>query len=94
MSEQAFQTWLDELEEGVIQADYGYEPGEFTVYPEHWRPMFKEGLTPAAAFKRALDAFAEGRRQDDEARAANWKRIQAEDALDHALLTPKDPGHG
>lgn len=74
-----FDAWLRELDEDVIQGDYGYEDGEFTVYPEHWRPMFREGLTPAAAFKRALDAFADGRKEDERLRAENWARIQAAD---------------
>lgn len=51
-----FDKWIEQLDEDVIQADYGYERGEFTVYPEHWRHMFDEGLTPAQAFRRALDA--------------------------------------
>lgn len=51
----AFDEWVRILDEDVIQGDYGYEPGEFTVFPDHWSPMWREGLTPAAAFKRALD---------------------------------------
>lgn len=75
-----FRAWLCKLEEDVIQNEFGYEPGEFTVYPEHWRPLFKEGLTPRQAWQRALDAFAEQRREDDRAKQANWERIQREDA--------------
>lgn len=75
----AFDDWLITLEEVVIEQDYGYEPGEFTVFPEHWRPMWAEGLTPADAFQRALDAHGEARREDEAERLANWKRIQAED---------------
>lgn len=75
-----FDDWIERLEVDVVQGDYGYEPGEFTVYPEHWRPMFKEGLTPQAAFKRALDAFAESRREEEIKRQANWERIQRADA--------------
>lgn len=75
-----FDEWIRGLEEDVIQGEYGFEPGEFTVYPEHWRPLYTEGLTPAQAYRRALDAFAASRREEDEQRAANWVRIQAEDA--------------
>lgn len=56
--EEAFDEWIRALDEDVIQGDYGYEDGEFTVYPEHWRSMFNEGLTPADAFKRALAAHS------------------------------------
>ena len=52
-----FDAWIDELDETIIQGEYGYEPGEFTVYPSHWRPLYEEGLTPAQAFRRALDAY-------------------------------------
>lgn len=51
-----FRMWLDVLDEDVIQGEYGYERGEFTVYPILWRPLYMEGLSPSAAFKRALDA--------------------------------------
>ena len=57
----SFDEWIRELDEDVIQGEYGYERGEFSVFPEMWRSMFDKGLTPAAAFKRALDAFAEDR---------------------------------
>lgn len=57
-----FDAWIDELAEDVIEGEYGYERGEFTVYPDHWRSLYDEGLTPSQAFKRALDAFAESRR--------------------------------
>lgn len=76
----AYSAWLRELEEDVIQAEFGYEPGEFTVYADHWAYLYEEGLTPAAAWQRALDAHAEARRESDEARKANWERIQREDA--------------
>lgn len=55
--DEAFDAWIDTLNDDVVQGEYGYEPGEFTVYPELWRPLYDEGLSPAAAFKRALDAF-------------------------------------
>lgn len=64
-----FDEWIDDLEENVVQGEYGYEQGEFTVYPDLWRASFDKGLTPPQAFKIALDAFAEGRKADDEARA-------------------------
>jgi len=78
--EDDFELWIDNLEIDVIQFEYGYEPGEFTVYPEHWRPMYDRGLTPAQAFKAALDAHAEARREEDAARLANYERIKLADA--------------
>ena len=56
-----YEAWLTELEEGVIQQEYGYEPGEFEVFPSLWLPLYVEGLSPQAAFKRALKAHGEGR---------------------------------
>ena len=52
-----FDEWITALNLDVIQDEYGYEEGEFTVFPDMWRPLYDEGLTPAAAFKRALDAM-------------------------------------
>lgn len=78
---QKFDAWISDLDENVIQGEYGYEDGEFTIYPESWKPLWREGLSPGQAFKRALDAFADGRREDDNARAKNWARIQADDAV-------------
>lgn len=75
-----FDAWIRALDEDVIQGEYGYERGEFTVYREHWRPLFNEGLTPQQAFRRALDAHKELRDQEDREREENWKRIQAADA--------------
>lgn len=75
-----FKDWIVALDEDVIQGEYGYEDGEFTVYPEHWHPMWREGLSPQAAFRRALDAHAEMQREQEAARLANWDRIKAEDA--------------
>ena len=63
MQDDAFDDWIRELDEDVIQGQYGYERGEFDVFPELWRPLYEKGLTPAQAFRRALDAFAEERRQ-------------------------------
>lgn len=77
--EDGFDLWIDTLEIDVIQFGFGYEPGEFTVYPDHWRAAYDEGLTPAQAWQRALDAFGEARREEDAARAANWARIQEDD---------------
>lgn len=74
-----FDAWIVTLEEDVVEGEYGYEPGEFTVYPGHWRPMWVEGLTPSQAFKRACEAATIARREDDEARQRNWERIQAQD---------------
>lgn len=75
-----FDEWITQLGEDVIHGEYGYEPGEFAVYPDHWRPLFQGGLTPQQAFRRALDAFADERKREDEEKAANWQRIQAADA--------------
>jgi hypothetical protein len=75
-----FTDWIDELTEGVIQDEFGYEPGEFTVYPTEWRPFYDDGLTPRQAWQRALDAFAAERAKRDRQQAENWARIQAADA--------------
>lgn len=77
---ETFDTWIAYLEEDVIQGQYGFEPGEFTVYREHWRPHFDQGLSPEEAFRRALDASAESRREREAQRKADWARIQAADA--------------
>lgn len=83
----SFGKWLDALQINVIEDEFGYEPGEFTVYPSHWAPLYEDGLTPRQAWQRALDGFAEQRRADDAARRANWERIQREDA---ALRAPSE----
>lgn len=75
-----FDEWIRVLDEDVIQDEYGYEDGEFAIFPELWRGMFDGGLTPAAAFRRALDAHDEARKQEEADRQANWERIQREDA--------------
>lgn len=75
-----FDRWIDRLTNDVVQGEYGYEPGEFTVYPQHWQALYKEGLTPSQAFKRSLDAFDEKRAEEARAKAENWKRIQKSDA--------------
>lgn len=79
-ADEKFREWIRALDEDVIQGEYGYEPGEFTVYAEHWRDHYKQGLTPSQSFKRALDAFAEDRSERDRQRKENWARIQAADA--------------
>ena len=56
MGDDAFDRWISELREDVVQGEYGYEEGEFAVYPEGWRPLYDDGLTPSAAFARALKA--------------------------------------
>jgi hypothetical protein len=74
-----FDRWIEILRDDIIQGEFGYEPGEFTVYREHWRPLFKKGLTPRRAWQRALDAFAEARREKNRLKMENWARIQRED---------------
>lgn len=74
-----FEKWLRVLEEDVIQAEFGYEPGEFTVYSSHWRGLYDEGLAPRAAWQRALDGFANERRDREQRKIANYDRIVAED---------------
>ena len=76
---EAYERWLCELDEDVIQREFGYEHGEFTVYPSEWRPLFDEGLTPHQAWQRALDAHKVARDEEDRLNAENWERIQRED---------------
>ena len=80
MDDEAFDAWMRELNEAVIQGEYGYEEGEFTAYPEMWHPLYAEGLTPSAAFKRSLDAYGRARDEEERLRAVNWRHIQAADA--------------
>ncbi|WP_431861483.1 hypothetical protein [Azospirillum sp.] len=87
-----FRTWLRALEEDVIQGEYGFEPGEFTVYADHWRPLFDEGLTAKQAWRRALDAHAAARAAEDAERLRNWERIKAADARAAGLLTNASEG--
>lgn len=70
-----FDEWIRVLDEDVIRGEFGYEPGEFTVYTSHWKPLYAEGLTPRQAWQRALDGFANARREADEDAAANYARI-------------------
>lgn len=88
----AFEDWIDELNERVIQEEFGYEAGEFSVFPEHWWSLFDEGLSPRQAWQRALDQLGETRREDDARRADEWDRMQASDAA-LSLATKKGPGH-
>lgn len=74
-----FDAWIRELTEDVIEDEFGYERGEFNVFPDLWRPLFKEGLTPRQAWQRAMDAHAAARREEDAAKAANYARIVADD---------------
>ncbi len=75
----AYREWLIELEEDVIQGEFGYERGEFTVYTTHWSPLYEEGLTPRQAWQRALDGFAQARKDREAEEAANYARIVSED---------------
>jgi hypothetical protein len=56
MTRRNFDAWMTELNEDVIQGEFGYEEGEFNAAPSLWRPLFQRGLTPSKAFRRALDA--------------------------------------
>jgi hypothetical protein len=80
MNENRFDTWITELREDVIEGEFGYESGEFSVTPALWRPLYDEGLTPLQAFQRALDAHKAERDEEDAERKRNWERIQAKDA--------------
>ena len=75
----AYRAWLDTLEHDVIEDEFGYEPGEFTIYTTHWATFYEEGITPRQAWQRALDGFANKRREDDAAKAANYARIVSKD---------------
>lgn len=78
--DERYREWLRVLEEEVIQDGFGYEPGEFTVYPTLWRPLFDEGLTPVQAWTRALDAAADERALRERLKQENWERIQRADS--------------
>lgn len=56
-----FRNWIEALDVDVIQGEFGYEDGEFDVFPDLWRPLFDEGLTPREAWQRALDGFKQQR---------------------------------
>ena len=74
-----FDSWLAELECEVIQGEFGYEPGEFTVYPSEWYPLYQRGLSPHEAWQRAFDMRACGRIEEECLKAINWARICFED---------------
>lgn len=78
--DEAFDEWIRELDEDVIQGEFGYESGEFTAYPSLWRPSFDEGLTPRAAFERSLDAYANARDARDAEQKQRYARIIETDA--------------
>lgn len=75
-----YSAWLTTLEDEVIIEEFGYERGEFTVYPEAWLHLYEEGLTPKAAWQRCLDAHGDRMRAEQEEKRANWERLQREDA--------------
>jgi hypothetical protein len=85
--EEKFREWIRQLDEDVIQGEFGYEDGEFTIYLSHWRALYDDGLTPSAAWQRALDGFANVRRDEEGRKIENYARIVAEDeaavARDH-----------
>ncbi|MCP4900100.1 MAG: hypothetical protein GY906_24280 [bacterium] len=60
-NDEAYDGWLRVLKEEVIEGDFGYEPGEFTVYHDAWWPLYLEGLNPEAAWQRALNAHKKAR---------------------------------
>lgn len=78
-------SWISTLENDVIIGEFGYEPGEFSVYADHWSHLYEEGLTPAQAWQRALDGFISAREEENRARKENWDRIQREDAALRSL---------
>lgn len=78
MSEK-FDEWIRVLDEEVIQEEFGYERGEFNVYPEGWLHLFKEGLTPRQAWQRAMDANKAARDEEDARKLENYQRILAEE---------------
>jgi len=53
-SDRDFDTWIEELRVDVIEREFGYVPGEFGICPEDWRQLFRDGLTPYEAFRRAM----------------------------------------
>lgn len=77
--DEKFDEWIRTLDEDVIQGEFGYEPGEFTVYTSHWRELYDHGLTPAEAWQRALDGYANARRDAEQRKIANYRRIVTED---------------
>lgn len=56
-----FDQWIRELDEDVVQGEFGYERGEYDVFPALWWPLYHEKLTPRQAWQRAMDAPREPR---------------------------------
>ena len=63
-----FERWIQELRRDVIKGMYGHQESEYTVCPDAWRWLYERGLTPAEAFRCALDAHSEGQRLVEEQR--------------------------
>jgi hypothetical protein len=80
MSDDRFDDWLRELDEEVIQGEYGYEENEFTVYADLWRPAFGAGQTPREAFDRSLKAFDDDRKARREEQARRYAEIISSEA--------------
>lgn len=87
-----FDRWIWELDEDVIQGEFGYEPGEFTVYTSHWRQLYDEGWTPAQAWQRALDGHRNARLEEDARKmrrcSRGFVRTASNDPL-HPRLPPQ-----
>lgn len=79
MSDEAFDEWITALVEDVIQGEFGYEPGEFALYPVLWRTLFDEGLRPGEAWQKALNVSANARVEDECLKAINYARIRHAD---------------
>lgn len=75
-----FHRWIKSLDEDVVQGENGFEPGEFTIFADDWRPLYREGLSPREAWQRAMDAHKTAREAEDKAKAENYQRIKAADA--------------
>lgn len=88
----AFEDWIEALDVDVIQGEFGYEEGEFAVYPELWRPSYRRGLTPLQAFQSALDAHTAAREAEEAERLANWERIKLSES--HPQPTPEPRSEG
>lgn len=50
-----FDRWVRELDEDVIQGEYGYEQGEFSVFPSLWWSLYHRKLSPRDAWLVALN---------------------------------------
>lgn len=88
MSEsEEFEMWIGILDEEVIQGEFGYERGEFTVYPDHWLPLYREGLSPLQAWQRAMEAHAHWRAEEDKRKIENYERIKSEDAATNLKIS-------